>query len=153
MCRLSIPTSGVGTYLPPHAAQRSLRVADDPRWARPLPWVWGGPPHRQPLLHLLLAATLINVGAPLGIFWLATRRGTRSLRLLLALPAMVAIPMTGLSWLGRLFFTGAGPNSYSQSAWPIAVLSLVGVPFLAYAGSLAAALWRGAGGVCSFWPH
>ncbi len=144
VCRLSIPTSGEGTYLPPHAvAALPARAADDPRWERPLPWVWSGPPHRQPLLQLLLAGTLINVGAPLLIFWLATRRARRSVRLLLALPAMVAIAMTGLSWLGSPFFTGAGPASYWQSAAPVAVLSLLGVPLLAYAGSLAAALWRG----------
>ena len=93
------------------------------------------------------------MGAPLGIFWLATRRRTRSLRLLLALPAMLAIPITGLSWLGRLFFTGAGPSLDRQSLLVVAVLSLMGVPLLAYATSLAAALLRGAGAVCLSWPH
>jgi hypothetical protein len=140
VCRLSIPTSGEGRYLPPHGmAALPARAADDPRWERPLPWA--GLSHRIALLYFLVAG--INVGAPLGIFWLATRRGIRSLRLLLALPAMVAIPITGLSWLGRLFSTGAGPNLSRESAALVAVLSLMGVPLLAYAGSLTAALLRG----------
>jgi hypothetical protein len=42
-----------------------------------------------------------------------------------------------------LFFTGAGPNLDRQSLSLVAVLSLMGVPLLAYAGSLAAALLRG----------
>jgi hypothetical protein len=140
VCRLSIPTSGEGRYLAPHGvAMLPAHAASDPRWERPLPWA--GLSHRIPLLFLLLAG--INVGAPLLIFWLATRRGTRSLRLLLALPAMAAIPITGLLWFGRLFFTGAGPNVSRESAALVAVFSLVGVPLLAYAGSLAAALLRG----------
>ncbi len=150
VCRLSIPTSGEGRYLPPHGvAAPPAHAANDPRWERPLPWA--GLSHRIPLLYFLLAG--INVGAPLGIFWLATRRGTWSLRLLLALPAMVAIPITGLSWFGRLLFTGAGPNLDRQRLLLVAVVSLMGVPLLAYAGSLAAALLRGAGAVCSSWPH
>jgi tRNA A-37 threonylcarbamoyl transferase component Bud32/outer membrane protein assembly factor BamB len=142
VCRLSAPTSADGAYLPAQSASRArARATDDPRWLRPLPWVDPGPPHKHPLLHMLLAGALINIGAPLAILRLATRRRVWSVRMLAALPAAVAIPLAGLSALGALL-----PNRTSGSFWdtavPISLISLAGVPLLVYAVLLASAMLR-----------
>ena len=46
-----------------------------------------------------MGATVVNVCIPVMLLWLATRRRFWSLRLLLALPAVVAVSMAGTSTL------------------------------------------------------
>jgi hypothetical protein len=107
-----------------------------------LPWLDPVPPHHHPLLHLAIAGAFINIGAPLAILWLATRRRVLSLRLLLALPATVAIPLAGTSALGSLL-----PNRSTASPWdaagPLWLISLGGLPLLAYARAFGSGLMRG----------
>jgi predicted Ser/Thr protein kinase len=144
VCRMVMPLSAREALEPPRGAPaHSVVVRDDPRWQRPLPWVDPVAPPAHPLFQLAVLGALINIAAPLLILWLATRRRFWSVRLLLALPAMVAIPLAGVPALGSLF-----PNRSDGSAWQaargIALISLAGLPLLAYALTLGSTLvgWR-----------
>ena len=98
ICRAAMPATAEGTLLPGQGlAARPSAFRDDPRWQRPLPWVGPIEPYANPLVQLVMVATLMNVCIPLAILWLATRRRFWSVRLLLALPAMVAFVLTGYS--------------------------------------------------------
>jgi tRNA A-37 threonylcarbamoyl transferase component Bud32 len=141
-CRTVVPISAEGTVQTARGEPaRPASGREDPRWERPLPWVDPVVPHAHPLIHLAFAGALINIGLPVGIFWLATRRRFWSVRLLLALPAMVALPMAGLSALGSLL-----PNRTTASPWeaagPLALISLAGLPLLAYGLSLGSVVLR-----------
>ena len=95
ICSRVLPTTTDGVYEPARGTLVTPGLTrDDPRWARPLPWsrAAGG---LIPLLVFLGMAGLatINIVVPLLIVRLATRRRVWGVRLLLALPAVVAIPL------------------------------------------------------------
>ena len=76
------------------------------------------------LLFQLGGLALINIGLPLAILKMATRQRIRSIRLLLAIPVAVAIPLT----VSRAFL--------SLSAVQLTASTLAGIPFLVYAGAV-----------------
>jgi hypothetical protein len=100
ICRVAMPTSADGRYrVAPGVTSRPPTLDVDPRRERRLPWFRPVEPYADPSVQVALAATLINICIPLAILWLATRRRFWSVRLLLALPAVVAILLTGDSAL------------------------------------------------------
>ena len=125
-------------------AAKPAAFRDDPRWQRPLPWVGPVEPYANPLVQLAMGATLINVCIPLAILWLATRRRFWSVRLLLALPAVVAILLTGCSFLISLIPDRPQPT---EPPWwgvllGVAMLSMSGLPIVVYVAALGSALVR-----------
>ncbi len=124
VCRLALPTTPEGIYQQSHGTPSAHRFAsDDPRWARPLPWGSPNGPIWPGLLYQTGGLALINVVVPLAVLRLATRRRIWGMRLLLALPVVVAIPMA-VSQMFR-YLT---PVQLSAS-------TLVGIPVLEYAGA------------------
>ena len=98
--RAAMPLSADGAYrIAPGVAAKPAAFHHDPRWELPLPWVGPVEPYADPFMHAALAATLINICIPIALLWLATRRRFWSVRLLLALPAVVAFVLTGYSVL------------------------------------------------------
>jgi hypothetical protein len=144
VCREAMLTTAEGTYSPGQGlAAKPAAFRDDPRWQRPLPWVGPVEPHAHPLVQLAMGATLINVCIPLAILWLATRRRFWSVRLLLALPAAVAIPLTAFSAVVSLIPGRQPPNS-GVGYWIllVTILSMSGLPIVVYAAALGLALVR-----------
>ena len=146
ICRVAMPATAEGTLLPGQGlAARPSAFRDDPRWQRPLPWVVPVEPYANPLVQLAVVATLMNVCIPLAILWLATRRRFWSVRLLMALPAMVAIPLVGFSTASSLL-----PAKHVPLWWEvrlgIAFWSITGLPIMVYTAVLGSALvgrrWR-----------
>ena len=123
---------------------RPASSRDDPRWERPLPWVGPVEPYADPLVQVTVAATLINVCIPVAILWLATRRRFWSVRLLLALPVVVAILLTGYSTLSSLILDR--PQMTVPPWWGVflgvVLLAMVGVPIVAYATAFVLSLVR-----------
>ena len=66
---------------------------------------------------------MINIAVPLAILKLASRRRIWVVRLLLALPVVVAIPIA------------VSPAFWSMTPLQLTASAIVGVPFLEYAGS------------------
>ena len=139
-----MPISANGTYRPAQgvpAKPASLR--DDPRGQRPLPWVRPVEPYADPLAQVAVAATLINVCIPVVILWLATRRRFWSVRLLLALPVVAAVLLTGYSALSSLVLDRA--QTTVPRWWGVllgaVLLAMGGLPIVAYATAFV--LWRG----------
>ena len=89
-----------------------------------------------------MAATLINVCIPVVILWLATRRRFWSVRLLLALPVVVAVIMAGSSTLISLSPNNLqpSPTSWWGLSLGMALLSISGLPFVTYTVALVLAL-------------
>ena len=116
---------------------------DDPRWARRLPWVAPVEPATHPFVHLAFAATLVNVCIPWSILWLATRRHFLSMRLLLALPAAVAIALSGSMTVIDIL-QSRNPPGPGIGYWIscTVLLSLSGLPIVAYVFALASCLIR-----------
>ena len=145
VCRMSMPISADGTY---RAAQgepaTAASIRDDPRWERPLPWVRPVEPYADPLVQVATAAMLINVCVPVAILWLATRRRFWSVRLLLALPVLVAILLTGYSALSSPVLNR--PQTAVPAWWSVllavVLLPMVGIPIVAYATALVLSLVR-----------
>ncbi len=129
----------------PGMPAKPAALRNDPRWERPLPWVGPVEPFANPMVQVAMAATLINVCLPLAILWLATRRRFWSMRLLLALPVVVAILMTGYSALIALIPDKGPPTE--PSWWVVllgvAMLSMSGLPIVLYPAALGSALVRG----------
>jgi hypothetical protein len=95
---MALPTTPSGVFEPALGSRVKPGLArDDPRWARLLPWTSGiagsiGPP----ALLALGGLVLVNVVVPLAILHRTARRRPWSLRLLMALPVAVAVPLTAL---------------------------------------------------------
>ena len=91
-----------------------------------------------------MAATLINVCIPVAILWLATRRRFWSVRLLLALPVVAAILLTGYSALSSLILDR--PQTTVPPWWGVllgaVLLWMVGLPIVAYATAFVLSLVR-----------
>jgi hypothetical protein len=108
-------------------------LKNDPRWERPLPWASGGNRNSHPLAYLALAGlALVDVVVPLTVLWLATRKRFWSVRMLMALPAVIAIPLGVNLTLIRQLPEGLA-DSLGSFAVPVCMLAaLAGLPPLAY---------------------
>ena len=143
ICSLVLPTTPEGGYEPARGTPVPLGLArDDPRWARPLPWSTAEPRPDPPWLFLGLAGlALINVVVPLLILRLATRRRVWSVRMLLALPAVVAIPMAVF-----LAFVSVTPSmagaSARQAIAGFGLATLGGLPIVVYVALIGSSLLR-----------
>ena len=145
VCRMPVPVTAEGTYLPAQGlAARPAASRDDPRWERPLPWVGTVEPYADPLVQVTVAATLINVCIPVAIVWLATRRRFWSVRLLLALPVVAAILLTGYSTLSSFILDRPQMTVPRGSGvfLGFVLLSMVGVLIVAYATAFVLSLVR-----------
>ena len=145
VCRVAMPSSVEETY---RAAQgvpaKPAALRDDPRWERPLPWVRPAEPYADPLVQMALGATLVNVCIPVGILWLATRRRFWSMRLLLALPVVAAVLLTGYSTLSSLVLDRdqtTVPSWWGKFVGAV-LLVMCGVPVVAYATAFVLSLVR-----------
>jgi hypothetical protein len=143
VCRSALPVLSTGRYDAPLGAPARPRLArDDPRWARPLPWI---EPIRRVLDPRLLVAAIglamISVIAPIAIVRLAARRWPWSLRLLMALPIAAAIPLAVFQARDSLLPERIGP--IPATARPVFLLgTLAGLPILIYTGSVVSSLFR-----------
>jgi hypothetical protein len=144
ICTLVLPTTPQGSCEPAQGMPAPPGLArDDPRWARPLPWSQqaAGPFPAQFFVLALGGLALINVVVPLLILKLATRRRVWSVRMLLALPAVVAIPMTAF-----LTFVSATPSMAGASAGEAIAgfgrATLGGMPIVVYVALLGSSLIR-----------
>jgi hypothetical protein len=146
VCRVAMATSAEGLARSARGMPaKPVALRDDPRWERPLPWVGPVEPYANPLVQVAMAATLINVCLPLAILWLATRRRFWSVRLLLALPVVVAILLTGYSALIALIPDNPQPTEPPWWGIPlgVAMVSMSGLPIVVYVAVLGSALVRG----------
>jgi tRNA A-37 threonylcarbamoyl transferase component Bud32 len=143
ICSLALPTTPAGAYEPARGTPMSLGLTrDDPRWARPLPWSSGGG-GLIPLLVFVGMAGLatINVVVPLLIVRLATRRRVWGVRLLLALPAVVAIPMAMSLAVLSVTPSMAGVTA-SQAIAGFSLATLGGLPVVVYVVLIGSSLVR-----------
>ena len=145
VCHAAMPASAQGRDEPARGTPaKPSRAHDDPRWQRPLPWVGMVEPYADPLVQLAMGATLANLCIPLAILWLATRRRFWSVRLLLALPAVVAVLLVGFSALNSLVPDNRQPTE--QPLWSVLVgitmFSMGGLPIVVYATAFGSALVR-----------
>ena len=113
ICTQVMPTTPEGGFEPAQGTLAPPGLArDDPRWMRSLPWLRGVGVVLAPRFVLALGGlALINVVVPLLILKLATRRRVWGVRMLMALPVVVAIPMTAF-----LTFVSATPSMAGASA-------------------------------------
>jgi hypothetical protein len=143
ICTLVLPTTPDGGFEPARGTPAPPGPArDDPRWTRPLPWSRQADGLLAPQFLLALGGlALINVVVPLMILRLATRRRVWSVRLLLALPAVVAIPMTAFP-----AFVSATPSmagaSAGQAIASFGRATLGGLPIVIYAALAGESLIR-----------
>ena len=132
----------VAWFCPPRPRERTSRPggcpcrSDSPATTRagqrPLPWSTGGGGLIPLLLFLGLAGlATINVVVPLLILRLATRRRVWGVRLLLALPAVVAIPMAVFLTLLSVTPSMAGASA-RQAIAGFGLATLGGLPVVVY---------------------
>jgi tRNA A-37 threonylcarbamoyl transferase component Bud32/outer membrane protein assembly factor BamB len=143
-CRLALPTSADGSMQPGHGESViPARFPDDPRWDRPLPWSASIPTNPQPASYLSVAClALINVAMPLGILWLATRHRVSRVKLLMALPIFVAIPVATFFYrFGAVSAPLDDPATWADIS-SFVVTSVLGVPVLAYVAAAGVAAAR-----------
>ncbi len=129
ICRLALATTREGVFAPARGRiARPRPIPDDPRWTRPVPWASDQNLYFPPVILIYLGASaLINLMLPLGILRLATRRRVWSLRLLLALPVVVAIPMAVFLAIDAIEPVPHDPPWITGS-----VTTLAGIPILVY---------------------
>ena len=143
ICRVAMPTLADGRYrVAPGVTARPPTVDDDPRRERRPLWIRPNPIHDDPLIQAAMGATVVNVCFPVMLLWLATRRRFWSMRLLIALPAVVAVSMAGTSTLISLI-----PDIFQPPPIPrwdfflrMAFLSMSGLPVVAYVVAFVLAL-------------
>ncbi len=144
ICRMALATTDQGSYAPALGVPaRPASPRDDPRWERPLPWVAQVEPVADPVVQLALAATLCNICIPWSILWLATRRRFFSVRLLMAMPAAVAIALTGSMAVIEIL-QSQNPPGPGIGYWIryTLLLSLGGLPIAACAYAVGSSLIR-----------
>jgi len=97
--REALPTTPEGAFQQARGTLAKAHLArDDPRWERSLPWA-DLSSERIPYLFLSMGGlALVNLIIPLVILRLATRKRIWGVRLLLALPVVVAIPAAAYRW-------------------------------------------------------
>ena len=144
ICRVAMPTSADGRYrVAPGVTARPPTFDDDPRREQRLPWVRPSPIYEDPLIQVVIGATLVNICIPIMVLRLATRRRFWSMRLLIALPVVVAVSMAGSSTLISL-----APDNLQPSPTPLwgfvldgmALLSMSGLPIVTYTVAFVLAL-------------
>src|SRR5262249_31699808 len=140
---LALPTTPEGGLEP---AQGTLAPPgldrDDPRWMRSLPWSRRAAGLIAPPFVLTLGGlALVSVGVPLLILKLATRRRVWSMRMLLALPAVVAIPMTAFLTFVSATPSMAGPSGEEAIAG-FGRATLGGMPIVIYVALVGESLIR-----------
>jgi tRNA A-37 threonylcarbamoyl transferase component Bud32 len=144
ICTLVLPTTPEGGSEPAHGRPAPPGLdRNDPRWARPLPWsrpVAGLLPP-QFFLLALGGLALINVVVPLWILKLATWRRVWSVRMLLALPVVVAIPMTAFLTFVSATSSMAGASA-AQAIAGFAWATLGGLPIVCYGALVVSGLIR-----------
>ena len=130
VCHAAMPATAEGAYSPAQGVPARFAVpGDDPRWRRPLPWVGPVEPYAHPLVLLALGATMTNLCVPVAILWLATRRRFWSMRLLLALPVVVAILLTSFRAMSTLILDR--PEMIVPRWWGV-LFGVVVVPLVVY---------------------
>jgi hypothetical protein len=133
ICTQVLPTNAEGLIEPAQGTRAPPDLARyDPRRARPLPWSREGANLFTPRFVLALGAlALINIVAPLLILKHATRRRVASLRMLLALPIVVAFSMAAFQT-----FVSAAPSAAGASTWQAIAgfgrATLGGLPVVVY---------------------
>ena len=143
ICRVAMPTSADGRYrVAPGVTARPPTFDDDPRREQRLPWVRPNGIYNDPLIQVAMGATLVNVCIPVMVLWLATRRRFWSMRLLIALPVVVAVSMAGSSTLISLIpdYLQPSPTSWWGFVLRMAWLSISGLPVVAYTVALVLAI-------------
>jgi hypothetical protein len=143
VCRVAMPTSSDGSLSPPQGnLVQARRLDDDPRWARPLPWLEWLRDAFSPVGFLVSGSlALANVVLPLLILRLIVgRRRSFNIWVLMTLPVVATIPLT-------LYLTVAP----WLPVWPALLLtserrvflaaSLAGLPIVYYV------LWMGASAI------
>ncbi len=142
--RMALAITAQGTYAPALGVPaRPASPRDDPRWERPLPWVAQIEPFADPIVQLAVLATLCNICIPWLIVWLSTRRRVFSVRLLMAMPAAVAIALTGSMAVIEIL-QSQNPPGPGMSYWfrYTLLLSLAGLPIVACAYPVGSSLIR-----------
>ena len=144
ICRVAMPTSADGRYrVTPGVTARPPTLDDDPRRERRLPWVLPNRIYSERLIQAAIVAPLVNVCIPVMVLWLAMRRRFWSMRLLFALPVVVAVSMAGSSTLISLFRDELQPPTpWWGFVYLVAWLSMGGLPVVAYTVALVLALVR-----------
>ena len=143
ICRVAMPASADGRYrATPGVTARPPLLDDDPRREQRLFWVRPNPIYNDPFIQVPIGATLVNVCIPLMVLRFATRRRFWSVRLLLALPMVVAVIMAGSSTLISLAPDDLlpSPTSWQAFVFGMALLSVSGLPIVAYTAALVLAL-------------
>jgi len=142
ICRYALPTTPGGDYLPPSGARVPPRlVRDDARWTRPLPWT-------EPILRTIglrgflamAALALANVLVPIAILWLASRRRGWSVRTLMALPVVAAVPLLIYRAMEPLIPVQIGPLAASTRL-VFTLGTIAGIPLVTYAFYAFMACW------------
>jgi hypothetical protein len=132
-CRVPHSVDSMGMYAPPRStAIRAGLYHDDPRWMRPLPWMkWQGYLFGPQRLSSVAALAFLNMVVPLAILRLAARRRPWTVRLLMAVPVAVAVPLTVfLAFEDRM---PAFRNTLSLAPGPAFLLgTLAGIPAVAF---------------------
>ena len=143
VCRKAMPTTKEGAIAPTVGTLvRASRVPDDPRWARPLPWVawlkwfggrWG----------ILGAAGLafVNVFVPLLVLRLVAGRRRFSIRALMALPIAASIPLMCFLTLEPSLPVGSRPLVGTEKRL-FTVATIAGVPIVFFVIWIAKSLVR-----------
>jgi serine/threonine protein kinase/outer membrane protein assembly factor BamB len=133
VCRSSLATTTAGSYAAPlgEPAAAGIWPGDDPRWQRHLPWLGRG--------NLLMGfvvlglVAMINIVVPLALLRLATRRRVWSLRLLLSLPIIVALPLGMFLAMSRTLTPPLDEPETWVAMRTLALSSLGGLPVLVFA--------------------
>lgn len=134
ICRIAEPTYSHGRpQSAPALPVARLDGRTDPRWRRAFPWA-SERGHTIPILYLALAGfAALNCGLPLAVIWLATRKHFWSLRLLLAIPAAVAVPLTVYVTIQRLLPPQSLPPAFRSLPFlPFVAMALAGLPQLGF---------------------
>jgi serine/threonine protein kinase len=140
-CSLVLAATPEGTYKPARGTRVPPGLAgDDPRWGRPLPWSRQGGGMIPPLVFLGVGGlAMINVVVPFMLVRLATRRRFWGIPLLMALPAVVAIPLAVF-----MTFLSVTPSLASASVMhavtTISLATLGGLPVVVYVVLLTSSL-------------
>jgi hypothetical protein len=133
ICRMALPTGVDGSFQPGRGAPVEAAYAVvDPRWARPLPWNRSSGGSYVQGTFVLGGLAFINIVIPLAILHLATRRRFWSVRLLLALPVAVAIPMAAFLTIIKL--SPAPSVSVGGEVLALVAYTVLGIPVLEYLG-------------------
>ncbi len=143
ICRVAMPASADGRYrVAPGVTARPPALDDDPRRQRRLFWVRPTPIYEDRPIQAAMGATVVNVCIPVMLLWLATRRRFWSVRLLIALPAVVAVSLAGSSTLISLFpdYLQPSPAPSWGFVLSMALLSMTGLPVVAYTVAFVLAL-------------